>query len=130
LRSGERLYVNGAVLRAQQKTTIELLNDAHFLLEAHVLQPEEAVTPLRQLYFALQTVLMEPTNETAAKTCTDMWIATLRTFSTNDVVVGLRVVGDLIQEGRIFDAMKTVRGLLPVEERILKPGKSAGSKAA
>ena len=60
LKAGERLFINGAVIRADKKTNIELMNDAVFLLEAHVLQPEEATTPLRQLYFILQTMIMDP----------------------------------------------------------------------
>ena len=59
LRAGEKLYINGAVIKVERKATIELLNDAAFLLEAHVIQPSEASTPLRQLYFVLQTQLME-----------------------------------------------------------------------
>ena len=31
-----------------------------FLLESHVLQAEQATTPLRQLYFILQVMLMNP----------------------------------------------------------------------
>ena len=65
LRAGERVYINGAVLRASRKTTFELLNDATFLLEGHVIQPENATTPLKQLYFALQTLLIEPSSATA-----------------------------------------------------------------
>ena len=53
LRAGERIYINGAVLRAERKLTFELLNNASFLLENHIIQAEEATTPLRQLYFAL-----------------------------------------------------------------------------
>ena len=53
LRAGEKLYINGAVIKVERKATIELLNDATFLLEAHVIQPDEASTPLRQLYFVL-----------------------------------------------------------------------------
>ena len=59
LRAGEKLYINGAVIKVDRKVTIELMNDATFLLEAHVIQPDEANTPLRQLYFVLQTQLME-----------------------------------------------------------------------
>ena len=120
LRAGERLYVNGAVLRAHQKTTIEILNDAHFLLENHVLQPEDATTPLRQLYFALQTLLMEPGSQSAREAYRDMLAAARSTFSTTDVIVGLKLVGDLADRGRIFDAMKTIRNLLPIEEDILR----------
>lgn len=45
LRAGERIYMNGAVLRVDRKVSLELLNDASFLLEAHVLQAEAATTP-------------------------------------------------------------------------------------
>ena len=38
LRAGERIYINGAVLRVDRKATLELLNDATFLLETHVMQ--------------------------------------------------------------------------------------------
>ena len=67
LRAGERVYINGAVLRVDRKVGIELLNDATFLLEGHVLQAEEATTPLRQLYFAVQTMLIAPAEEEAAR---------------------------------------------------------------
>jgi flagellar protein FlbT len=53
LRAGEKIYINGAVLRADRKVSIEILNDATFLLEAHVMKVEDASTPLRQLYFII-----------------------------------------------------------------------------
>ena len=49
LRANEKIYLNGAVVRADRKVSIELLNDVQFLLESHVLQPQDASTPLRQL---------------------------------------------------------------------------------
>ena len=60
LKPNEKLYINGAVIRVDRKVTVELLNDVQFLLENHVLQPEEASTPLKQLYFILQIMLMNP----------------------------------------------------------------------
>ena len=58
LRSGEKIYVNGAVLRVDRKVRLELLNDATFLLEAHVMKLEDATTPLRRLYFLVQAVTL------------------------------------------------------------------------
>ena len=49
LKAGEKIFINGAVLRVDRKVALEFLNDVTFLLENHVLQPEEAKTPLRQL---------------------------------------------------------------------------------
>src|SRR5438128_1925103 len=61
LRADEKLYINGAVLRVDRKVTIELLNDVTFLLEAHVMQANDANTPLRQIYFVVQIMPMDPT---------------------------------------------------------------------
>ena len=58
LKANEKIYINGAVVRVDRKTTVELLNETQFLLESHVLQPEQASTPLRQLYFILQIMLI------------------------------------------------------------------------
>ncbi|MBA3446687.1 MAG: flagellar biosynthesis repressor FlbT, partial [Pseudaminobacter sp.] len=67
LKPNERIYVNGAVIRVDRKVTVELLNDVQFLLQNHVLQPNEASTPLRQLYFMLQMMLMDPAGATEAR---------------------------------------------------------------
>lgn len=119
LRAGERVYINGAVLRASRKTTFELLNDATFLLEGHVIQPENATTPLKQLYFALQTLLIEPSSATACDAFKRMHAAALGAFSKADIVEGLRLVATLVDAGRTFEALKTVRSLLPAEEEVL-----------
>ena len=37
LRSGEKIYINGAVLRVDRKVTLELINDVTFLLESQVM---------------------------------------------------------------------------------------------
>ncbi len=60
LRPNEKIYLNGAVIRTDRKVTIELLNDVQFLLESHVLQAADATTPLRQLYFMVQMMLIDP----------------------------------------------------------------------
>ena len=69
LRAGERLFINGAVIRVDRKATIELLNDVTFLLENHVMQADQATTPLRQVYFAVQVMLMDPSAKAAARPC-------------------------------------------------------------
>jgi flagellar biosynthesis repressor protein FlbT len=61
LRAGERFFINGAVIRIDRKASIELLNEVTFLLENHVMQAEAATTLVRQIYFAVQIMLMDPT---------------------------------------------------------------------
>lgn len=120
LRKGERIFVNGAVLKADRKTTLEFLNNVTFLMESHVMQAEEATTPLRQLYFVVQMILIDPGNASAA---TQMFARThsllLASFANAQVRHGLLDVGELVAGGRAFDALKRLRELFPVEAEIL-----------
>jgi flagellar protein FlbT len=128
LKAGERLFINGAVIRADKKTNIELMNDAVFLLEAHVLQPEEATTPLRQLYFILQTIIMDPAS---AGTVQDMFHLVLGSvksaFTTREILIRLDEVEDLARSKRWFEAMKVVRALYPIEANLMVSEKSKGT---
>jgi flagellar protein FlbT len=130
LRAGEKLYINGAVIKTERKTTIELLNDATFLLEAHVLQPEEADTPLRQLYFVLQTQLMDRDGATlAGQMFSSMLPATREAFGAGAVAEGLRAVEASVENGRVFEGLKTIRGLFRLEAEMMK-AKTTDSVAA
>ena len=121
LRSGERLFVNGAVLRTDRKVTLELLNDATFLLENHVLQPEQATTPLRQLYFVVQIMLMEPAKaQEIQRQFEQLYSNLVSTFENAAVLAGLERVRTLFLSGRAFDALKTIRVLFPIEDEILR----------
>jgi flagellar protein FlbT len=48
--------------------------------------------------------------------------ALLRSFSTDEVLVGLMRVRSLVADDRIFDALKAIRALYPVERTILESG--------
>ncbi len=69
LRANEKIFINGAVLKVDRKTSIELMNDAVFLLEAHVMLERDATTPLRQLYYIVQLMLMEPGERAENRPC-------------------------------------------------------------
>lgn len=88
LKPNEKLYVNGAVIRVDRKVTLELLNDVQFLMENHVLQPEEASTPLRQLYFILQVMLMNPQAATEARAMFRRSLPLMLANFTNEQIAG------------------------------------------
>jgi flagellar biosynthesis repressor protein FlbT len=129
LKPGERIFINGAVLRVDRKVMIELLNDVTFLLENHVMQPEAANTPLRQLYFVVQTMLMEPANAATTKALFNSSHALLTTHCSNpEIIAGLDQARNLIEQEKIFDALKLVRTLLPLEEVDIFTNKRAHRK--
>ncbi|HUB63653.1 MAG TPA: flagellar biosynthesis repressor FlbT [Methylocella sp.] len=131
LRAGEKIYINGAVLRVDRKVSLELLNDATFLLEAHVMKVEDASTPLRQLYFIIQIMLMNPTDTLAAREMFKKSIHMTIDVTENAVLVGgLRAVKALVDANRNFEALKAVRALFPVEAEILAGGRDSSPTQA
>lgn len=120
LKAGEKIYVNGAVIRAERKTTLEFLNDVDFLLESHVLQVEDATTPLRQLYFIVQIMLMNPAGANDARAMFRRSLSMLLgSFESPELCARLKDVDRLVMEGAIFEALRTIRGLYPAEAAAL-----------
>lgn len=125
LKAGERLFVNGAVLRVERKTNLELMNDAVFLLENHVLQPEDATTPLRQLYFVLQTMVMDPVAAPSVQGLFEMMMRSAKSvFSNPHILETLKEVETLNDQSRWFEAMKIVRSLYPTEAALMSGGET------
>src|SRR5271157_4418863 len=129
LRAGERLFINGAVIRIDRKATIELLNDVTFLLENHVMQTEDATTLTRQIYFATQVMLMDPNASAAATPLARSLLETaFGAYQTPALLSALRGVAESLAKGRNFEALKALRAVFPLEEAELK--RDAGSVAS
>ena len=123
LKANEKIYVNGAVIRADRKVSLEFLNEVQFLLEGHVLQPEDASTPLRQLYFIIQMILMNPEGATDARDMLRRSLPLLLAcFSDEQMLSSLKHIDRLVNEGHVYEALKALRGLYTHEEKILARG--------
>ncbi len=120
LKPNEKIYLNGAVIRADRKVTIELLNDVQFLLESHVLQMEEASTPLRQLYFILQVMLMNPNDANQAY---DLFRRSLplmlASFEDPRIRATLKHIDQMVGEDHVFEALKALRSLYALEAQAI-----------
>ena len=131
LRAGERLFINGAVIRIDRKATIELLNDVTFLLENHVMQAEAATTLTRQIYFAVQIMLMDPgATATATPLARSLIETALGVYQTSRLVSGLRGVAESLARGRNFEALKALRALFPLEDAELKRDAAGAASSA
>jgi flagellar biosynthesis repressor protein FlbT len=130
LRAGERLFINGAVIRIDRKASIELLNEVTFLLENHVMQAEAATTLVRQIYFAVQIMLMDPAaGASAAPLARSLVESALGAYRAPDLLAGLRSVDASLVRGRNFEALKTLRNLFALEDKALQPFAEAPSAA-
>ncbi|WP_310620251.1 flagellar biosynthesis repressor FlbT [Flexibacterium corallicola] len=121
LKAGDKLFINGAVLSVDQKTSINVLNDVRFLLGSHVLQPDKTDTPLKQLYFVIQSALIEPSSESLSLEHYLRLISRIRkAVSNQDIHSGLDRVETLVDAKKYFDALKVLRGLFSVEKAVLE----------
>ena len=126
MKPNERIYINGAVIRFDRKTSLEFLNDVQFLLESHVMQANEADTPLKRLYFVVQAQLMSPNDASAtAEVFNEQLEQLLGTFEDPTVVHDLKNIDRLVKETRFHEAMKTLRQLFPIEKAILDSFKTS-----
>jgi flagellar protein FlbT len=99
---------------------VQILNDVTFLLDQHVLQVEEATSPLRQVYFAVQAALIDPAEaERAAAMAGAMLLRLAPAVTTAEIRAALPEIAGQIENARYFDAMKRLRALFPVEDAIL-----------
>ena len=120
LRPGEKLYLNGAVFRADRKVSLELLNDVTFLLEAHVMSVEKATTPLRQLYFIVQMMLMNPLDTIAASRLFEDSLGRMtNAYADKAVTDVLTQTRAFVASTRYFDALKLLRGVFALDDALM-----------
>lgn len=116
LKRGEKIYVNGAVLRIDRRASIEFLNDVTFLLEPHIMQAEAATTPVRQLYFVVQTMLIDPENATTTLDFyRDLALQLAPELLAPALQDGLKQVERKLALGRTFEALRLLRGLFEAD---------------
>ena len=121
LRAGEKIYVNGAVFSVDRRVSLQLLNDVTFLLESHVMQPGQATTPLRQVYFAIQMTLMDPGAAIATRTSVYRMLDDLLNGETeHGRRMSLQNVCVLLDAERFFEALRVARELYKSEEARLE----------
>ncbi|MGO4573398.1 flagellar biosynthesis repressor FlbT [Microvirga sp. 2TAF3] len=122
LKAGERIFINGAVLSVDQKVTLSLLNDATFLLESHVLQVNDATTPMRQLYFVVQALLISPsTKQQTIMVFRELHASLLSIYTDDEVKEALDAILGLVNNNRIFDALKMIRSLFEADDHKATP---------
>jgi flagellar protein FlbT len=131
LKPGERIFINGAVLRAEQRVSLSLLNEASFLLEPYVLQFDQAKTPLRRLYFIIQTMIIHPsTRDDTSASFKEQFDDLSAIYERIPDAKSLSDVHRLVMSERYFDALKVLKKLFAVDDAIAGGAPLEVSKAA
>jgi len=121
LKPGERFVVNGAVLQNGDRRAVLLLqNKASILREKDIIQPEDANTPVRRIYFPIMMMYLDPAGATGFY---DEFLLRMNEF------MGVTRQADVLREcvstsrevmsGEYYKALTRCRRLLTYEQGLL-----------
>jgi len=121
LRQGEFMVVNGAPIRFRTKARIELAGHARFLFGKQIMGPDQADSPARRIYFALQTSYIGTDEERPAGLLQAREL--IREFQATTTSALAREILDRALEAAVADdcyrALKLVRRIMRHEDAVL-----------
>lgn len=120
-RAGDKMLVNGAALQFQTRASVVLSNRVRFLFGKQILAPNDANTPARRLYFAIQAAYICEDAERPQFLDLARGLAVDYAEATTSATVR-RVVERAIEEleeGKCWEAMRRVRELFPHDDAML-----------
>jgi flagellar protein FlbT len=115
LRQGEVMIINGAPIRFRSRSRVELTAHARFLFGKQIMAPDQANSPARRIYFALQSAYIGNDEErplgliaarsliedfkgaTTSDTARDMLDNALCAAEADDCYKALKLTGRVIQ---------------------------------
>ncbi len=121
LRQGEVMIVNGAPIRFRTKSRIELTAKARFLFGKQIMPPDQADSPARQIYFALQSAYIGSDEErpTGLSTAREL-IGAFKAATTSVLAREILDRALICAEGDdCYQALKLARRIIRHEDSIL-----------
>ena len=127
LRQGDTMVVNGAPIRFRTKSRIELTAHARFLFGKQIMQPADADTPARRIYFALQSAYIGSEEErgnalVAARDLIAQFSAATTSALAREILQ--RALG-LAESDQCYQALKLARRIVRHEDAVLGRGAAA-----
>ncbi len=117
LKRGESMILNGAVIRFKTRTRLELSTPARFLFGRQIMCAEEATTPARKAYYALQNAYVGAEAERpAAFKAARALIVGLRDSAEGAARAEWETLLSRLVEDAGFEALKLVRGMIRAED--------------
>ena len=121
LKPGERFVVNGAVLQNGDRRAVLLLqNKASILREKDIIQPEDANTPARRIYFPIMMMYLDPAE---ANKFFDEFVLRLNEFMgvirSTDVLKECVSLSREVMTADYYKALTRCRKLLTYEQGLL-----------
>ena len=121
LKSGEKIILNGAVVRlVGPPSAILIENQATLLRERDVITPDRADTPAKRVAFTIQLMYLDPDNVGAYRADYERLMADFRgAIRTPAIVERLGEIGRAVDQRQFYKALSLMRAVLRHERRVL-----------
>lgn len=118
LKAGERLIVGGAVVRSGARCDLLIENDVPILRGREVLGLDEANTPCKRIYFAIQLMYVDPANLARHQ---ELYLELVRDVleASPSMRPQLAEMGERITTGQHYQALKLARKLIEYEKGLI-----------
>ncbi len=123
LRPSERIMINGAVIEnGDRRTRLNVLTPkANVLRLRDAIHPDEANTPVKRVCYIAQLLLAGEAEPDTARSQILQGIEQLaQVFTGAEGRAYLTEAKARLQQGNDYQALKLLRGLLPVEEALME----------
>ena len=115
------MVINGAVITAGDTgATLVLHNKASLLRSKDILQPEDANTPAKRIYFQIMLMYLDPQN---SKNYLDLFMQFIQDLmlatSLPDIKKALGYIYTDVFDGEYYRALKTCRAIMSLESELL-----------
>ena len=119
LKPGERMIIDGAVItNGDTKCTLVVENRVPILRPKDILKEEEANSPARRIYFAIQLMYIDPENQ--SRYHPHYWELIKDFVQAAPSSTGLATeISDCILKGNFYKALKITQKLICYETEIL-----------
>jgi len=130
LRQGDVMIVNGAPIRFRTKSRIELTAKARFLFGKQIMAPDQADSPARRIYFALQSAYIGTEEErTHGLEAARQLIAAFKQATTSALACEILDRSlSAAESDDCYQALKLIRRIIRHEDTVL--GRSSTSALA
>lgn len=121
MRQGDMMIVNGAAIRFRTRSRIELTAHARFLFGRQIMPPDEARTPARRIYLALQAAYIgEERERDAALSEARLRIAEFRAATTSRMARALLdQAWHHAESDQLYQALRLARRIVQHEDAVL-----------
>ena len=120
LKPNEKIFIGGAAVQnVGTKAELTILNDVPILRQKEILHEQEATTPCKRIYLAVQQMYMDDGNRvTYYKLLTELLKDVLGAAPSTGSLV--KEIGAQVSEGRYYNALRSTKQLINYEAELLK----------